>query len=398
MDAKTRSFTDVRAAMQRYVDQEILPGVSWTVLRGRDVVDQQCVGFADREVKTALKPDHIFRAFSNTKILVTCSIMLLVEQGRIGLDDPVEKFLPQLGNRKVLKPDAKSLADVEPAKSSITIRQLLTHTAGLSYGLFDPGSVIFKAYNEARVLNPLTPLTDLIDKLADLPLSYHPGTSWEYSVATDVLGRVVEVVSGKPLDAFFKANIYEPLGMVDTGFFVPEAKLDRFVAYYRGADVLDPTKPGLFRNDDKPYPQAYLRPLPRLSGGGGLVTTMPDMLALVKALLPGSDALLKPETLKQMMTNQLPSGRIISFATRGPVPGKGFGLGGAVTFAPLPFDPPNSTGEYQWGGVAGTHWWICPGANTAGVLMAQREMAFWNPFYFEFKRLAFEAVGAGTGV
>jgi CubicO group peptidase (beta-lactamase class C family) len=395
MDAKTRNFTDVRAAMQRYVDQEILAGVSWTVLRGRDVADQQCIGFADREAKTALRSDHIFRAFSNTKLLVTCAIMMLVEQGRIGLDDAVEKFLPQLANRTVLKADAKSLADVEPAKSPITIRRLLTHTSGLSYGLFDPGSVIFKAYNEARVLNPLTPLTDLIDKLADLPLTYHPGTSWEYSVATDVLGRVAEVVSGKALDAFFMAHIYDPLGMADTGFFVPEAKQERFVAYYRGADVLDPMKPGLFRNDDKPYPQAYRRPFPRLSGGGGLVTTMPDMLALVRALLPGSDTLLKPETIKQMMANQLPGGQTIRFATLGPIPGKGFGLGGAVTFAPMPFDPPNSKGEFQWGGVAGTHWWICPEANTAGVLMAQREMAFWNPFYFEFKRLAYEAVGAG---
>jgi CubicO group peptidase (beta-lactamase class C family) len=394
MDAKARSFTDVRGAMQRYVDQEILAGVSWAVLRRRDVADQQCVGFADREAKTALRPDHIFRAFSNTKIFVTCAIMLLVEQGRIGLDDPIEKFLPQLANRKVLKADAKSLTDVEPAKSPITIRQLLTHTAGLSYGLFDPGSVIFNAYAEARVLNPLTPLTDLIDKLAELPLTYHPGTSWEYSVATDVLGRVVEVVSGKALDAFFKAYIYDPLGMADTGFFVPEAEQGRLVAYYRGADVLDPMKPGLFRNDDKPYPQAYRRPFPRLSGGGGLVTTMPDMLALVRALLPGSDMLLRPDTVKQMMANQLASGQTIRFATLGAIPGKGFGLGGAVTFAPTPFDPPNSKGEFQWGGVAGTHWWICPGANTAGVLMAQREMAFWNPFYFEFKRLAYEAVGA----
>jgi CubicO group peptidase (beta-lactamase class C family) len=394
MDAKARNFADVRAAVQRYVDQDILAGVSWTVLRGRGLVDQQCVGWADREAGTVLRPDHIFRAFSNTKIFVTCAIMLLMQQGRVGLDDDVENFLPQLGNRQVLKAGAADLADVEPARSSITIRQLLTHTSGLSYGLFDPGSLIFKAYNEARVLNPLTPLSDLIDKLADLPLSYHPGTSWEYSVATDVLGRVVEVVSGETLDAFFKTHIYEPLGMKDTGFFVPESEQGRLVAYYRGADVLDPMKPGLFRNDDKPYPQAYRRPFPRLSGGGGLVTTMPDMLALVRALLPGSDTLLKPDTIKQMMTNQLPEGQTIRFATLGPIPGKGFGLGGAVTFAPMPFDPPNSAGELQWGGVAGTHWWICPQANTAGVLMAQREMAFWNPFFFEFKRLAYDVVGA----
>ncbi|MBR0713692.1 serine hydrolase [Bradyrhizobium liaoningense] len=394
MDAKVADFSAVRTAMQRYVDQEIIAGVSWAVLRGRDVFDQQCVGFADREANMALRPDHIFRAFSNTKLVTTIAIMLLVEEGRIGLDDPVEKFLPQLGNRKVLKEGAASLADVEPAKGSITIRQLLTHTAGLSYGIFDPGTVLFKGYNEAKVLNPLTPLTDMIDGLGELPLSYHPGASWEYSVATDVLGRVVEVASGKPLDAFFKARIFEPLGMVDTGFWVPEAQQGRLVAYYRGADVLDPMKPGLWRIDDLPYPQAYRRPFPRLSGGGGLVSTLPDMLALVRSLLPGEERLLKPDTIQAMMTNQLPAGQTIRFVMLGPIPGKGFGLGGAVTYQPGPFDPANSTGEFQWGGVAGTHLWICPQANTAGVLMAQRQMGFWNPFFFEFKRLAYQAVGA----
>lgn len=393
MDARAIDFSAARTAMQRYVDQEIIPGVSWAVLRGREVVDQQCVGFADREAKTALRTDHIFRAFSNTKIFVTCAIMLLMEEGRIGLDHAVEKFLPQLANRKVLKRGAASLADVEPANTPITIRQLLTHTSGLSYGIFDPGTVLFKGYNGAGVLNPLTPLADMIDKLADLPLSYQPGTSWEYSVATDVLGRIVEVVSGKPLDAFFKARIFERLGMTDTGFHVPEAQQGRLVALYNGADALDPAKPGLIRADNLPYPQAYRRPFPRLSGGGGLVSTLPDMLALVRALLPGSDALLKADTLRLMMTNQLPSGQTIRFANLGPIPGKGFGLGGAVTIAPTPFDPPNSAGEFQWGGLAGTHWWICPEANTAGVLMTQRYMGFWNPFFFEFKRLAYQAAG-----
>ena len=394
MHARTHDFAAVRAAMQRYVDQEILAGVSWSVLRGRDVVDQQCVGWADREGGIALRTDHIFRAFSNTKLLTTCALLLLVEEGRIGLDDMVEQFLPQLANRKVLKVGATSLSDVEPARGPITIRHLLSHTSGLSYGLFDPGTVLFKAYQDAGVLNPGTPLTDLIDKLAGLPLAYHPGASWDYSVATDVLGRVVEVVAGTTLDAVFKARICDPLGMVDTTFFVPPAEQGRLVAYYRGADVTDPMKPGLSRIDDQPYPQAYRRPFPRLSGGGGLVTTLPDMLALVRALLPGPDMLLKPETMRQMMTNQLPDGQTIRFATMGPMPGKGFGLGAAVTFAPTPFDPPNSTGEFQWGGMAGTHWWICPQANTAGVLMAQRYMGFWNPFFFEFKRLAYEAVAA----
>lgn len=394
MDARASGFSAVRTAMQRYVDQQIIPGASWAVLCGGEVVDQQCVGFADREAGSALQPDHIFRAFSNTKIVVTCAIMLLVEEGRVGLEDAVATFLPQLGSRKVLKPGATSLADVEPAHGEITIRQLLTHTSGLSYGIFDPGSVLFKAYNEARVLNPLTPLTDMIDRLAELPLSYHPGEAWEYSVATDVLGRVVEVVSGQSLDAFLTARIFDRLGMTDTGFHVPEPQQGRLVALYNGADVLDPMKPGLTRADHLPYPQAYRRAFPRLSGGGGLVSTLPDMLALVRALRPGPDALLKPETLRLMMTNQLPEGRTIRFANLGPMPGKGFGLGGAVTFAPIPFDPPNSTGEFQWGGLAGTHWWICPGADTAGVLMTQRYMGFWNPFFFEFKRLAYQAAGS----
>src|SRR3954469_9610886 len=227
MDARTPDFSAARTAMQRYVDQEIIPGASWAVLRGREFVDQQCFGFADREEGTALRPDHILRAFSNTKIFVTCAIMLLVEEGRIGVDDAVEKFLPQLGGRKVLKQGAVSLADVEPAKSPITIRQLLTHTSGLSYGIFDPGTVLFKGYSEARVLNPLTPLTGMIDQLADLPLSYHPGASWEYSVATGLLGRVVEGGSGQPLDPAFKARIFEPLGMTDTGFHVPDAQQGR---------------------------------------------------------------------------------------------------------------------------------------------------------------------------
>jgi CubicO group peptidase (beta-lactamase class C family) len=133
-----------------------------------------------------------------------------------------------------------------------------------------------------------------------------------------------------------------------------------------------------------------------MSGGGGLVTTMPDMLALVRALLPGPDMLLKPDTIKQMMTNQLPEGETLQLATMGAIPGKRFGLGGAVTFAPTQIDPPNSKGEFQWGGLAGTHWWISPKANTAGVLMAQREKAFWHPFFGEFKRLAYEAAAAAT--
>jgi CubicO group peptidase (beta-lactamase class C family) len=386
-------FSPVRAAMQRYVDQDILAGVSWALLEGRDLVDAQTVGWADREAKAPLRFDHVFRAFSNTKLVTSCAILLLHEDGLIGLDDPIERHIPQLGNRNVLKAGATSLSDVEPARRSITIRHLLSHQSGLSYGVFDPGSLIFKAYNERVVLNPATPLTDMIDQLAELPLTYHPGEKWEYSVATDVLGRLVEVVSGQSFEAFIRARIFDRLGMVDTGFHAPPAKHERLVAYYKGADLLDPMKPGLTRLENAPWPGAYLAPAPRQSGGGGLVTTLPDMLALVRSLLPGGEQLLKPQSIAEMMRNQLPGDRWISFAMLGPVPGKGFGLGGSVTVAPGPLDPPGSTGEFQWGGVAGTHWFICPEKGMAGVLMAQRYMAFWNPFFFDFKRQAYKAMG-----
>lgn len=385
-------MTATKRAMQSYVDRDILAGVSWALLRGDEVAEQACVGWADREAGHALRPDHIFRAFSNSKLVTSCAVLMLAEQGKLGLDDPVERVLPQMAARRVLNANATSLDDTVPAERQITIRHLLTHTSGLSYGLFDPGSPLFKGYNERRVLDPATSLADMIDQLAALPLAFQPGTSWEYSVATDVLGRVVEVVSGENFGDFIQARIFAPLGMVDTAFVVPEGKRDRLVAYYKGADLLDPMKPGLTRIDDsQPYPGAYLRNWPRQSGGGGLVTTLPDMLALVRALLPGSGRLLKPDTLTQMRTDQLPASQVIRFATLGPMPGKGFGLAGSVTRAPTPIDPPGSTGELQWGGLAGTHWWICPGADLAGVLMTQRAMGFWNPFFFEFKRAAYAA-------
>jgi CubicO group peptidase (beta-lactamase class C family) len=374
------------------VEGNILSGVSSAVLVGRDLVDVHCAGWADREAQVRLRTDHLFRVFSNTKLVTSCAALLLLEEGRLQLDDPVERFIPQLGNRKVLRPGATSLDDAEPARGSITIRQLLSHSSGLSYGLFDPGSVIFKAYQERQVLNPATPLTDMIDTLAELPLVYHPGTSWEYSVATDVVGRLVEVVSGQPLDKFIQARIFDPLGMVDTAFTVPDKDRGRLAAYYAGADLMDPMKPGLTRTDNAPWPGAFVRAWPRLSGGGGLVSTLPDMVALVRSLLPGGPTLLKPETIAEMMTNQLADGVWMRFPITGELVGKGYGLAGALTVQPAPYDHGDAAGEFWWGGVAGTQWWISPDANVAGLLMTQRQMAFFHPFAAGFKRLAYDAV------
>jgi len=390
-------FKPARAAMQRYIDGNLLSGISSAVLVGRDLVDVSCVGWADKEAQTALRTDHIFRVFSNTKLITSCAALLLFEEGKFGLDDPIERFIPQLGNRKVLRPGATSLDDTEPAKGSITIRQLLSHSSGLSYGFFDPGTVIFKALNERGVHDPRTTLADMVDVLAGLPLIYQPGTSWEYSLAIDVVARLVEIISGQSFDKFIQARILDPLGMVDTAFVVPEKDQGRLVAYYAGADLMDPMKPGLTRTDDAPFPGAYLRPIARLNGGGGLVSTLHDMVALIRSLLPGGPTLLKPETIALMMTNQLPDGQWIRFAMMGEQPGKAYSLGGGLILQPSAFDHPDASGELYWGGVAGTQWWISPKRNMAGVMMAQRQMAFVHPFSFEFKRLAYEAVKQGRG-
>jgi CubicO group peptidase (beta-lactamase class C family) len=383
-------FRPARAAMQRYVDGNLLSGFSSAVLVGRDLVDVTCIGWADKEAPIPLRVDHIFRVFSNTKLITSCAALLLFEEGRFQLDDPIERFIPQLANRRVLRPGATSLDQTEPAVGPITIRHLMSHSSGLSYGLLDPGTLIFNAYNARKVNNPATTLAEMMDVLADLPLVFHPGTSWEYSVATDVLARLVEVISGQRVDAFIQSRILDPLGMVDTGFVAPDR--DRLVACYAGADPVDPMRPGLARADDMPYPGAYLRPFPRQSGGAGLVSTLPDMVAFIRSLLPGGPTLLEPDTIELMMTNQLPEGVWIRFAAYGELRGRGHGLAGALLLEPSAFDHPDASGELFWGGRAGTQWWISPKKNTAGLIMAQREMGFAHPFAVEFKRLAYEAV------
>jgi CubicO group peptidase (beta-lactamase class C family) len=394
MEANARGydFSPVHQAMQRYVDANLLPGVSSAVLVGRDLVDVHCVGKADIERDIALRTDHLFRVFSNTKLVTSCAVLLLWEAGKFGLDDAIEQFIPQLGHRRVLRVGATSLTDTEPARSAITIRQLLSHSSGLSYGLLDPGTMMFNAYRERRVLNANATLADTMDTLAELPLAFHPGTGWEYSIATDVLARLIEVVSGERFDAFLQSHIFDPLGMVDTGFVIAPDQQYRLAAFYVGADPLDPMKPGLTCRENFPFFQANLREVAQLSGGGGLVSSLPDMVALLRSLLPGGETLLQPDTIAMMMTNQLPDGVRIRFPGQGEIRGKGFGLAGAVTLTPSSIDPRQSAHEFQWGGIGGTHWWISPRTNLAGLLMTQRQMAFWHPFSFAFKRKVYEAV------
>lgn len=387
------NFEPLHTAMQAQVEQKFLPCVSTALIHGREVVDTFCAGFADKEAGIPLREDHIFRMFSSTKLVTSCAVLMLFEEGRIKWDDPIEAYIPELGSRQVLKPGATSIDDVEPAKTPISIRHLMTHTSGLSYGMFDPGTTMFNAYNKAAVMHPGKTLSEMMTTLSLLPLSFHPGTQWEYSVATDVLGRLVEVVSGESFEQFLRSRIFEPLGMTDTDFWVPEAKLKRLCALYVGIDLLDPTKPGLLRADDKPFPGAYTRKLPRESGGGGLVSTLGDTVKFIQSFLPDGPRLLKQDTIELMYGNQLAAGLCVQFPNMPRFESKGFGLGSSVTIGTTAWEPADVIGEVGWGGLAGTIWWINPRIGIAGVLMTQRYFGFGNPYSFVFKYQAYKALG-----
>lgn len=385
-------FHALHAAMQSQVDQGFLSGVSTALLRGREVVDRFVCGQADIEAGVPLREDHIFRVFSNTKLATSCAVLLLVEDGLVALDDPVERYLPAFAHPQVLRPGATRIDDVEPARRPITVRHLMTHTSGLAYGAFDPGTLLFNAYTHAGVHHPLLSQAQFIDKLAALPLSFHPGERWEYSLATDVLGALIEVVSGQSLGAFFERRIFGPLGMRDTAFWVPTDKRARLAALYGGVDFMDPMKPGLRRMDDTPFPGAFLSPAVRPSGGGGLVSTLGDQVRLVQSLMPGGPTLLQPETIALMQQIHVAPGLYVQFPNMPANPGRVFGLGSSVLAQPGPFDPPDATDEVSWGGLAGTVWWINPRLNIAGVLMTQRYYGFGNPYTFEFRHRAYQAL------
>jgi CubicO group peptidase (beta-lactamase class C family) len=309
-------------------------------------------------------------------------VMLLVDQGHFALDDAIRKWIPAFGSLRVLNAGASSLDDTVALERDITLRHLLSHQAGFSHGVFDPDTLIYSAYAAAGVRKPDSTLAQLMDQMATLPLIYQPGTNWQYSMATDVVGRLVEIVTGQTLAEAFQTRLFEPLGMVDTGYILRVDQIPRLATLYAG-HPMNATKPGLHRLDNIPWPDAFIKPVPRQAASSGLVTTQADMLAL----------------LSQLLRDQLPPNRSLQFAQSGQMripdgssPSLGFSLCGAVTRASSDFQPNTPIGEVQWGGLAGPHWWISPATGAAGVLMTQRFMGFWNPFWFEYKQAMYEAL------
>ncbi|MBC5781422.1 beta-lactamase family protein [Ramlibacter sp. USB13] len=378
------NFPAVDAALQAALAGEQLAGVSYTVFRGSEVLARKCLGWADREAEVPLREDHLFRAFSNTKLVTSCAALQMLEQGRCRLDDPVGQYIPALANLRVLRPGATAINDTEPAREPVRIRHLLTHTAGFTYAFTQPDAPIAKAYRDARILDPQRDLAQTMEALGTLPLLFQPGSAWNYSVATDVVGRLVEVLSGQKLDDYFRAHVFAPLGMRDTFFAIPPEKQERLAALYIGS-LQEPLRPGLRRADNLPYEGAWLRPMAFLGGGGGLVTSLGDYAALVRALLQGGAPLLRPETMELVTRNQLPEGMWIQFPGLPVQQGRGHSLAGAVV---VDGSHAVSLGEGQvdWGGLAGTKWAFSPREGVGAVLMTQRYMGSDLPYWPGFLR------------
>jgi CubicO group peptidase (beta-lactamase class C family) len=364
----------VKSTVQKMVDKKEVAGAVTIIARHGKVVYVESQGMMDMDAGKPMQADTIFRFYSMTKPITTTAAMILCEEGRFQLDEPVSKYLPEFKPSRVHTGNGNEMADI---KREVTIRDLMRHTSGLTYGFFG-NSPVDKLYLNAKVLaDPNDDLAGLITKLSKLPLVYEPGTHFNYSVSTDVLGRLVEVVSGKPLDEFFQERIFAPLDMKDTGFFVPEDKLDRFAACY------GPDGKGGLKATDVPAKSRYRAKPKLLSGGGGLVSTGRDYLRFCQMILQGGELegkrILRKETVEQMTTNQLPKEAMPLSLAGVARPGVGFGLGFSVRTAPGL--EPGAVGEYGWGGAASTHFWISPKHDLVVVALQQ-----YMPFHMRLEQ------------
>jgi CubicO group peptidase (beta-lactamase class C family) len=391
-------FSPIHERMQFYVDENILPCCNTLIMRGLDVLDFKTYGYLDLESKRPLTQDAIFRVYSSTKLVTSVAAMMLYEEGRFALDDPLSKHLPVLANLKALRSDADSVKAVEPLKLEPTIAQLMSHSAGFSYGFLDPTSVIDQAYVQAGLAGltgEIESLESLVERIAELPLADQPGTRWRYSFSTDILARLVEVWSGEQFSAFLKRRILDPLGMLDTDFFVPEEKRDRFTVMYAPTDLMEPMQGGLVKVGE-PQETSYSAPPSFEAGGHGLASTTSDYLSFVRMLVNEGEwngtRLLQPQTLTLMRTNRLPPGALVRFMTMD-LPGTTFGLGFALKESLAENEPPGALGEYFWGGIAGTHAFMAPNANLTMMCFTQRMPGFLHPFTADFKRLAYQIAG-----
>ena len=367
--------TDRLARATRAIEDDVaagrIAGAIGVVARRGKIAYFEVRGQADRERARPMKKDTIHRIYSMTKPIVSASLMMLHEEGKFMLTDPVSKYLPQYKDMEVMVDAPKRPGDPEratrvPAKREITVQDLMRHTAGMTYGLFG-GYSVDKLYEEVNVLDKTGTLDDMSRKLGELPLVFHPGEKWHYSVAVDVQGHLIEALSGKPLDLFLEERVFKPLGMVDTGFHVPEDKLDRFAQLYAPTEESNHK----LRIADASVSEWFVKPGTFFSGGGGLLSTTLDYLRFSQMMLNGGELdgvrLLGRKTV-ELMTRDHTEGIDMSLTLR---PGWGFGLGVAVHKDPGISGQANSVGTFSWGGAAGTRVWMDPTEDLVVIYMVQ---------------------------
>jgi CubicO group peptidase (beta-lactamase class C family) len=348
-----------------------LPGAVIMVARNGKLVYSEAIGAQDPKTGAPMRKDSIFRIYSMTKPIVSVAVMMLVEEGKLQITEPVSKYIPELKNLKVgvEKTDdaGNKKLDLVPAAREITIQDLLRHTSGLTYGVFGK-SLVKDEYTKAGIDSRDQTNAEVMQKLAAVPLHFQPGTTWEYSRSVDVLGHLLERISGEPLDKYLEARIFKPLGMKDSGFWVPAPKQNRI------AEAFD-TDP----DSKAKVSLTEIRSAPKLlSGGGGAVSTAPDYMRFAQMLLNGGELdgvrLLSRKTVEYMMSDHLGAVRASSLqrgAAYLPGPGYGFGLGFAVRTEGGEAGTPGTPGDANWGGLGGTYFWVDPKEKLAVVWMAQ---------------------------
>ena len=370
----------IKPFMQSYVNQGKLAGLITMIARRGKVVHFEKYGVMDNGRPMQL--DAIFRIASMTKPITSTAIMMLYEEGKFQLNDPVSKFIPGFKDVKVYSStDENGIKLVEP-KNPMTMRDLLTHTSGLTYGDFGDTPVDMM-YRKADLMGGT--LKEMIDKLTKLPLLYQPGTKWNYSVSTDVLGYIVEVISGKPLDDFFQQRIFTPLRMNDTGFYVPKEKINRFTALYELA------KDGKLNVGETPQASRFAKPPQYLGGGGRLVSTAADYLRFAQMLLNKGELegirLLGRKTVEFMTENHLPSEFFPPDWQ-----GYGFGLGFFVTVNSPQSKIIGSEGEFGWQGIYNTYFVVDPTEELILILMTQFSSSINYSIEAEFEVLTYQAI------
>ena len=363
----------IRPVMQGYVDKGHLPGFLTVVARKGKIVHFETIGMRDVENKKPVEADTIFRIYSMSKPITSVAVMILYDEGYIKLDDPVENYIPAFKDMKVFNNEQTETHD---AKNKMTIKHLLTHTSGLTYGWGD--RPIDKLYAKLKVFERDSTLAEKVEKLSDIPLVFEPGKRWKYGVSTDVLGYLVEVVSEMPFEEFLQTKIFKPLGMIDTGFSVPQTKVERFAAIYR------PTEAGGLKLVGKP-PLATDNVTFFPSGGGGLVSTAADYLRFCQMLLNGGELegvrILKTKTVELMRYPHQQYHR----------EGGAFGFGFHVVTRENNVKNKRSHGSLSGGGLAATNFWIDPEKELIGILMTQL-LNNRYPFQGEFRKFTYQTL------